>query len=152
MDISKDIQAVIEQQLPAAVGEVLRKRLEQAESDAKDLIKLSRDYELQSKRVLQMEENILKYQQEMRDHAALDIRERTIAERERDLKVTILETQLAAANDKAEFAKNTALGLVRNTEFRQQALGSNSKNIPNPHGGTFMAVDSTSSTTQGSAT
>lgn len=152
MDISKDIQEVINQQLPSAVGEVLRKRLEQAEEDAKALTAYKNELAQKNKKINELSEQVVDLQQTIRDHAALDIREKTIADRERELKVTLLEGQLAAANDKTQFAKEVALGLVRNVEYRQSAMTSTNKHVPQPHGGTYMVVESATESSQNNAT
>jgi hypothetical protein len=60
-----------------------------------------------------------KYRQFDSRNSKLEERESKVIEAEREQRVVNLTVQLAAEADKSAFAKQVALGLVRNTEYRK---------------------------------
>ena len=62
------------------------------------------------------------------------IREKELNERQLKLELIILQDQLNSSRENAKFARDVALGLVRNTEFRNSVFESVS-NIPVPVNG-----------------
>lgn len=119
-----EIKAIIEKNLPAQVGDVLKLRLEQAE---KDVVKVKQQEEaLQSKNVTitGLEKQVADYKKFDERNATLEAREKAVADGERNLKVATLEFQLTAEKEKTQFSKDVALGLVRNTEFRKHIFDS----------------------------
>lgn len=122
--MTDEIRAIIEKNLPAQVGEVLKTRLEQAE---KDVIKIKQQEEtLQSKNaaITQFEKLVADYKTKDEQNAKLEARELAVTEAERNLKIATLEYQLVSEKEKTDFTKNVALGLVRNTEFRKTIFDS----------------------------
>jgi len=53
-----------------------------------------------------------------------------IIRREHD--IVVLESKLALANEKTEFCKSIALGLVRNVEYRQHVFGNRNEQASQP--------------------
>lgn len=71
----------------------------------------------------------------------LNMREAELASRERALENTLLRTQLDAAQQNAEFAKSVAMGLVRNTEYRNTVFTSGSTPIARACGTGYDQVE-----------
>ncbi len=152
MDIAKDISDAIEKQLPAAVGEVLRARLEQADKDAK-LAATQKDRIAELLREnTQLQNRVDARDAQLKAHGDLAKRETELAERERNLRVTMLEGQLAAAHDKTKFAQDVALGLVRNVEYRHSVFANSTKQVAMPPGGGYtQSMPESSNTTDTSS-
>ncbi len=144
MDITADIQDAIAKQLPAQVGEVLRVRLEQAEKDAKERSILESRNAEQRREIQQLEARVTNRDIELKKAGDLNARAADLDKRERDLRITLLEAQLAASNTNATFAKEVALGLVRNVEYRHSVFETNSKQVPTAPGSYTMSQTDTS--------
>ncbi len=152
MDIREDIQEAIAKQLPAQVGEVLRVRLEQAEKDAKANVSLTNMNNEQRREIQQLEARIAKRDAELKRAGDLDARAADLDTRERNMKIATLEIQLAAADSKVAFAKDLAMGLVRNTEFRSSVYEQNTgRGVPVPSG-SYLAQAGTETTTGNTTT
>ncbi len=147
MDIQKDIQDAIEKQLPAQVGEVLRTRLEQAEKDAALVKSQAATITEFRSDVRKLEAQVETRDARLKQHAEIDKREAEVSQRERDLKITLLEAQLVTERDKSAFAKEVALGLVRNAEFRRTIFENSNKQVPTMPGAYTMGQNETSNTT-----
>lgn len=124
MDINKDVEEAINKQLPATVGDVLRKRLEQASADALEL-----DVQRKARLTLLDEARDLKLKLSGAEARAkrqeeLDVLAAALATRERELRVRELTQDLAAEKRISVFAVDIVTKLVRNTEFRREAFGS----------------------------
>jgi hypothetical protein len=130
MYIQKDIQDAIEKQLPAQVGEVLRTRLEQAEKDAATVKHNATTLAEFRSDIRKLESQVEARDAKLKQHGDIDKREAEVAQRERDLKITLLEAQLVTEKDKSAFVKEVALGLVRNAEFRRSVFENHNKNVP----------------------
>lgn len=122
--MQKEIEDIINANLPAQVGEVLKKRLEQAEVDAKTVESQRGELERKSIEIKGLKEFI-------DGHTALNLRELAIQEREfevekkeRAIEVFGLQIKLEEANKRAELVAGFTQGLVRNIEFRKEIFDS----------------------------
>jgi hypothetical protein len=147
MDIQQDIQDAIAKQLPAQVGEVLRVRLEQAEKDAA-LVKSQKARIDELLRDTQRASNMIDARDAQLKRAGdLDARSADLDTRERNIKLTLLEGQLAAETSKTAFAKEVALGLVRNVEYRHSVFENSNKQVPTMPGAYTMSQSESSNKT-----
>lgn len=134
MNITQDIQDAINKNLPQAVGDTLRERLDQADRDNADLTKLRVRYEQLKKDHDALCHRIEALDDELKKHVVLDAREQVVSKRERDADLHAMTVRATAAESNAEFARNVALGLVRNTEYRQNLGTSSNKTYPGQNG------------------
>lgn len=126
--MQEELKAVIEKNLPAQVGETLKQRLAQAETDAKLVqTQLTRIASLEDT-VKRLENTVNEYRKNDERNAALDAREQKVQEAERNLKIASLEYQLQTERDKSQFTRDVALGLVRNTTYRRHIFDSENQN------------------------
>lgn len=117
-ELEKEIQESIAKNLPSQVGEVLKERLElipKLERQIESLLTTQKD---SSKTVSDLESKLSEYKSLDTRNSTLVARESAVDLKDRNLEIESLKVQLAAEKDKSEFAKNTALGLVRNIEYR----------------------------------
>ena len=105
--------------LPLQVGETLKNLLEQAKSDSDKVKNLLSQIESYQKQISIKDEMITQYSKNDDRNSNLDRREKDVSEKERNLKIQMLEFQLQVEKDKTDFAKSVALGLVRNTEYKR---------------------------------
>jgi hypothetical protein len=118
--MKKEINEIIEKNLPAQVGQVLRERLEKADKDEALVSSLRGQIEVLKKDVETGLNTIKKYGEKDSRNNNLDAREKAIKEGEIQLKVDTLEYQLESEKDKTKHAKELAMGLVRNTAYRKE--------------------------------
>jgi hypothetical protein len=124
MSTKEEIRLIIQKNLPAEVGAVLKERLEKAEQDERSLENLKSVNEALQKREKELLAEIEKYKKFDERNKELDAREQQLGVRIRDFEVLKLNYELAAEKDKTQFAKDVALGLVRNSEYRKQVFDS----------------------------
>lgn len=115
----EEIKSIIEKNLPAQVGESLKKVLEQGKKDAESVKSLNDQIQKLVLNVNEKEKRISEYQKFDDRNAKLDERESQLAERERNMTITQLRMELVAEKEKSDFAKSVAMGLVRNAEYRR---------------------------------
>lgn len=131
-----EIKAIIEKNLPAQVGEVLKQRLDQAEKDSarvKHLEQLLAD----KNHIITANEKLLnEYRQNDERNKNLNAREKEIEGRELKFQTDNLAYQLACEKEKTQFTKEVALGLVRNTEYRRNLYDSKSEPYTDQYGQT----------------
>lgn len=123
-DLKQKIQEAIEKDLPKQVGESLQKRLaeaDQLEAQNKTLIDTKTSNEAT---IRGLESRIAEYQKFDERNAALELREKAVADKERNLKIETLEYQLAAEKEKTAHAKEVNNGLTRNIEYRKDMFSS----------------------------
>lgn len=119
-----EIKAIIEKNLPAQVGEVLKLRLDKAEQDVDSLKRLGDSYEHKLVEIESLKKTIETYKAFDNRNATLEAREKAVADGERNLKIATLEFQLNSEKEKTQFSKDVALGLVRNTSYRKNIFDS----------------------------
>lgn len=131
-----EIKAIIEKNLPEQVGDLLKQRLEQAETDA-GIVKLQNEKLInKNATIAELENQISVYKKMDERNSLLEAREKLVNDSERGLKIATLEFQLLAEKEKTEFSKNVAMGLVRNTEYKRTLFDSQSEPCKDQYGNT----------------
>lgn len=131
-----EFKAIIEKQLPKQVGEVLQERLRKADEDEKALKEYITLCERRFDTIQEQERKIKEYQAFDNRNAALEAREKALADAERNLKIKELEYQLNTEKEKSSFCMDVTTKLVRNTEYKSSVFGT--KSVPtgrNQYGG-----------------
>jgi len=144
MSLTNELQEAINKNLPSMVGEELVKRLEQADEDKRKVeqLTLSNQSMLGDFRRAQAEADALRA--DLKKHETLAVREAAVAEAERGLEVRMLKHQLEVSDGNVKFARDVAMGLVRNTEFKRDVFTSqNNRAMPVPQGGMVLQSYST---------
>jgi len=118
-DFRKQIEALIEKELPNQVGEALRKKLEQADKDAVEVARLRGELDYQIDVVNKLKEQLEEHRVLGEREIELEKREEKVEERERNIDLTLLTTRLAEAEKRADTVTEFTMGLVRNTTFRK---------------------------------
>lgn len=141
LELSKDISAAIEKNLPAAAADVLLKALKQGKDDEASLAEYRQQNDRLSAQLSDATAELSTALSKLKEHAALDLREKAVAARELKAELTDLQTRYTSALENAKFARELALGLVRNQEFRETLYTSTNKNVPvNNNGYTSMQM------------
>ena len=122
--ITEDIKKAITDNLPMAAGELLKKRLEQADLDSAELVRQKKEFTKLTQDNLTLTNRVIELDSKLAAHSALDKREAELNKRAHDLDLEILNVKLSEANSSKEFTKQVALGLVRNTEYRSSVFDS----------------------------
>ena len=115
--MESDIKKAITENLPQAVGEELRKRLERADADQKEVARLKDMYDSSYKRCGELEREVKK----------LTAREGTVAEREsivevREKEITRLELTARFESEKRQMAVDLFNSVFRNRVTRENVL------------------------------
>lgn len=119
-DLMKEIQESIKKNLPLQVGEELKKVIEQGKIDAAKVKQLTTENTSLNSTINSLNTRLTEYAKLDERNAGLEAREKKVIEDERDIKYKTFEYQLNAEKEKTQFAKDVALGLVRNTEYRRK--------------------------------
>ena len=122
--MNKEIKLIIEKNLPAQVGTVLKEALAKAESDAVAL-------EESKKALVNLKEFNRSIEERLNAHGKLDAREVSVTAREVAVEkkevrqeVDILTIKLEESEKRADAVTDFTTGLVRNTIFRKSILDS----------------------------
>lgn len=138
--LEQEMKEAIGKHLPQAVGDVLQERLKQADADAAMVVTQKERLDNLVGQIRDLEGKLNAANEELKKHGALATREAAVAEKERNAEIAALKVQLEAANSNTQFAKDVALGLVRNTEFRRNVFDSESTSTPIiPEGSGYQA-------------
>lgn len=138
--LEQEMKEAIGKHLPQAVGDVLQERLKQAYADAAMVVTQKERLDNLIGQIRDLEGKLNAANEELKKHGALATREAAVAEKERNAEIAALKVQLEAANGNTQFAKDVALGLVRNTEFRRNVFDSESTSTPIiPEGSGYQA-------------
>lgn len=122
MSIEQEISDAIEKNLPSMLGTKLRERLEQADKDAAELGQFKKLHVTQGDQNQRLRDQVSALQEQLNQHKALDIRENEVAARERDAEIAGLKVQLNAEQRMSQYARDVAMGLVRNVEYRKSVF------------------------------
>lgn len=122
--MKEEIRLIIQKNLPAEVGQVLKERLEKADQDERMLESLKSVKLALEKREKELVAEIESYRKFDERNKALDARERILHDREITAEVEQLKFQVTMEKEKTQFAKEVALGLVRNSEYRKTVFDS----------------------------
>ena len=117
--MTKEIAEIIEKNLPAQVGEVLKKVIEQGQKDAETVSLQTQMIGKLTKEKGELIAEIEKYKLFDNRNSKLEEKEIAVAEGERNLKISILEYKLQTESDKSKFVMDVTMGLVRNTNYRR---------------------------------
>lgn len=126
----KELEKLIDANLPKAAGEALQKRLKQADELEVELKRTYASHETALKRLNEAREELGLYKGLTATESQLKEKERELNKKEANLEIKDLKNQLEVANEKTQFCKDVALGLVRNIEWRSDLFHSS-----NPGGG-----------------
>ena len=130
MNIEKDLQEVISKNLPQAIGELLQRRLVQADRDAARVSEFGAIISANDKRISSLTNEVTELMNKLDEHAAIDQREAAVSAREIAAEIEALKVQLAAAQTNTQFAKDVAMGLVRNSEYRNTVFTTDNTTTP----------------------
>ena len=112
--MEQEFKAIIEKNLPAQVGDVLKKRLEQADNDSVKIKQLEEQIGNRNQHVTKLEATIAEYKKFDDRNAALEAREKACDIQERDFKVKTLEHQLQTEKEKTQFCAMGNIGVFVN--------------------------------------
>ena len=125
--MGQEIQDIIAKSLPAQVGEVLKKRLEQADRDKARVEQLSQELDGKKHECSVLNETIAKHHNLTEREKGIEAREVDVSKREKNIEVIILQSKLEEANKRAELVTGFTHGLVRNVEVRKSIYDSESQ-------------------------
>lgn len=135
MALEEELKAVIIKQLPQEVSATLQARLKKADDDEAALKVAHTKVETLRGEIEVLRAERISLLAQLDKHRSITEREDAVTTRERNQEVFELKTQLNAASGNADFARDVARQLVRNTEFRRQVFHSESCNVPVVNGG-----------------
>lgn len=128
--LKREIEESIAAHLPAQVGEVLKKRLEQADRAERELASTKSALDLSLDQITRLHDEVATLKNRVSTEEKLAQIEKDLAERERNLQIEVLKIKLDASDQSAKFARDLAMGLVRNIEFRNSVFSSSSSSEP----------------------
>jgi hypothetical protein len=122
--MKSEIKAIIEKNLPAEVGNVLKKVLEQGQADAIAVTELQDEVKRLNK-LNNIKATKITLLEEFQDRAGkLDVREAAVVEKEIWHANTMLKLQLEEANKRSEMVASYTTSLLRNTSVRKEIFDS----------------------------
>ena len=139
--LQEKILESIEKDLPNQVGQALKQKLEQAELDAQEVKRLAKNIEEKAATITRLNSQVAQQQQDLAKHKELNSREEEISKRERELEITILKSELENQKGNTQFAKDVALGLVRNTVYRKNIMDSETTQVPVSDGSGYTRME-----------
>lgn len=114
--MTDEIIEAIKKSLPSQVGDTLRERLIDADRFEEDNEILQKNLEVCQMKLIRFETDELKFNE-------LEDKEKDIKEREFKLDLTIMTMESKCSQRLADSFHDFTMGLVRNTEFRQNVTG-----------------------------
>ena len=133
-DLTNEINELVQKHLPAHVGETLLarfKELAEKETMLERTTARNIDLEKENNRLKQVATSESQLE---RDKIKLVNDRLALEQIERDMKVTILEKELALAKESRDEIKGLVNSLFRNIEFRSNMFGSQSFGLKNQYG------------------
>lgn len=116
-DMMKDLNEAISKNLPAAVGTELRKRLEKAEADEKDLARYKEMYPQREKELAEARAELTKWHN---SEVALRAQEAAVAVREKEIQKLELTAQFE--KEKADLVRGMFNTVFMNRIVRENAI------------------------------
>lgn len=144
--LQEEIKKIIEKDLPNTVGQILQKQLKLGEENANTVIELLKRNKDLTKDLKDYTEDIKYLNQQLAEHKKIDIKLKELEEKERNLKLILLEDQLKSEKDKVQFSKDVALGLVRNTQYKSTIFDQHCKMVPMLDGSGYLNVQNVTHT------
>ena len=121
--MTNEINEIIKKNLPQQVGEILQKELARIPQLEKDLLDAKNAYNIAQSENREAQAELKQLKELKLEMEALRKERADIEERQRNLKVTLLEKDLAAAQSINTNSMEILKGLVRNTNFRKTVFG-----------------------------
>ena len=146
-ELAKDISDAIEKNLPAASADLLIRRLSQGREDAKSIVAMRDENAAWRTKNQSLAVELDTAKVMLAAHVAIGARETAVAARELRADFNDLQTRHTSALENTRFARDLALGLVRNTDFRESVFTSSSKGVPVVNGGCTSVMQSTDNET-----
>lgn len=128
--MEKEIEEIIKKNLPAQVGETLRKTLEQGEKYKVELDATVHSFECERKKVVALESRIDEYKKSDERNSKLEARETAVSEKERNQKVFEAELKLAEAEKRTTDATNF-VGMVFKSPIYRKTTFENENGMQN---------------------
>ena len=128
--MEQEIQDIISKQLPAQVGEVLRKRLEQAEQDAQAVVKYRNTSESYRRECDEYRQKIEVLKLQLEKHVALEARELAVEAQERNIELVLAQNRAKEAERLADSIFRLTETVFRNPVYKETV----SKNLVVPGG------------------
>ena len=120
----EDIKQIIEKNLPAEVGKVLQERLQKTDQFERDL-QASKEREFQLTKVItELKGSNEEYKKNDERNRNLDVREKSIFEREQILEKTILEIKLKEAEERFKVSERLVEKVFANSIMKSSMWGS----------------------------
>jgi len=126
--MENEIKEIIEKNLPAQVGTVLKERLEIAEADARRAKDLERIIQDKDKAIYDLESTISEYRKYDAQWGQLNQREKEITEKERNQKVFEAELKAIEADKRANELQGIVQTVFRSPVYRKSILSSSNYN------------------------
>ena len=150
MKLSKELEEVFKKQLSQEASATLRTLLEEGEEykrdadNSKELL-LQKDSVINSlqKDITNLNQKIKIYSDLSLDKAKLEAMEQSLLEKERNMKISILEVKLDESNKRGEMVCEFTRGLVRNVEFRDSLFGTKTHSDYNSQTGANHSINDT---------
>lgn len=121
--MKEEIQSIINKNLPAEVGEILRKRLEHADKDAAELKEVKQAWERSKDRVINLESILSKHADLDSKASELRAKEKELATRESNQKVFEAELKCAEAEKRANELSTVVMQVFKSPVYRKQSSG-----------------------------
>jgi hypothetical protein len=134
-----EIRKILEKELSAEAGSVLKAVLEQGELDAANLKDLEKKHQVVMAEKSDLEQRLNVYKSCDIRNAGLEAREKALELKERDVEIDILKLQLAVEKEKTEFVRGVSMGLVRNIEYRKSVFENEHTPSHNNNAGHWVA-------------
>jgi hypothetical protein len=138
--ISKDITDAIERNLPTSVGSVLQEVLKKAQLDAAKVVSLQSEVTCIRDANKKHIDAIRELEDRLKAHRELSARKAALDVRENRLELYEARIQLESSRENTKFARDVALGLVRNLEYRSNVHETLTKQV-SPYSNTTHTAD-----------
>lgn len=145
-NLSTQIYDAIKANLPAQMGETLQCEFERLQKIESQHEILKEKYEQQSEVINDYRKKESKYAELEKRELYLKTFENDLKDKERNLKIQELESQLNTERSKSEFMNAVTMGLVRNTEFKKDVFHNRSIPVADSYGGTTYHNETDSQT------
>lgn len=133
--MQQEIKDIIEKNLPAQVGQVLQKRLKEAEENEAKYETLQKDHKDLRESYNNVVNTLSQHKELDEVKKGLDQREETISKREHDIEIETLKFKLTESEKRADMVQDFTKLLVRNVDVRKQVFDAESNQVHNPNTG-----------------
>lgn len=132
MDLNKDIQDTIEKHLPAQIGEVLKKRLDEIPRLEDEVKTLTEDLKTVSAISNERKRTNQELSEQLKTHQELDIRLTELEKRERNLELELCRKDVSCAQEKANQLFGLVNSIFKNPTYKENIAKTSfgSENVP----------------------